>query len=803
MRRSHISKIVKFVARGPKRGAAGAYEPPSDTSMSLVTPSGDDPAGLGMFALMDAGDSELHLASVRQFASYMICSMYLAGLDRSYGGLHAEISRIMTATQATSRNTVVDFALVRKMLATPMSSIAAHELSRTDRGVDELGLASEVAYINDLVLSKFLFGKERDLRDGRDGDGDGDDHMFEVRVGATDPDARAHEFAGAKLSTATPSVHAYLTLTLLDPYAYGISERRAVLVFLVSVIQRAILRNTQPELAERELASGHRRHTRELDAEIDASPELAILTPDSLIDGDEGEGARIRAAIMKMPTFTKFIRCLRDHSSDVAHTSNPSFHALYTLLKGTYLVHFASYYLSMAINTTMREEADAPQAPARRAAAHDRDRKCTLSRPILSSLEASARALAKGIDDINGNQGVSGPWRKIELVRLIVKANRFACRVQDRCSYKFDGRKMRLSHLVVNGTLPTIDYGVHEGLDGLLAWCLDDSTPAEDLADLLVRNDDEAQQTEFPLYTRSSEIFEREPSAEAIRDLADATDEAELIRVATFHVVFMMYLVRRSTEDFADPGTEGEEPDAKLRRTRFFRFRTLMLFLSRLYGFFYQSYTSLVQPEKKQPVIVTMLLSSGWKRSVQRENEAERMQKMFSSFTRVMSNMLMFCHHVKGDLYRGPLLLKQLRKLYFSNLALMAVAQQRLLQTVPSCHPFYHGSETQLTLPAAVAAKMIPSDFVHPPEYSLATIMRSKLDDADEDAARLGATNIARSIVGEARVNGTIGSAIGALNVVEYIAATAGKLAHAPDGTRRIDPAAAMRDLMTANALGR
>jgi hypothetical protein len=781
-RQPDISKIVKFVTRPRKnrRSDTDTYdETTGESTVSVVSPSGDDAAGLGMFAMIDADDSETHLASVRQFSAYMICSMYLAGLDRAYGGLHAEIARIMTATQATSRNTVVDFALIRKMLGTPMSSIAAYELSRTEHGVDELGLASEVAYVNDAVFSKFLYGKEAGRGPAAKGE---EEHMFEVRVGATDPDARAHEFAGKKRKTSTPSVHAYMTLTLLDPYAYGISEKRAVLVFVVSVIQRAILRNTKPDVIERERDGKRGQHALEIDDEIESSPELAVLTPDTLVDGDAGEAARIRAAIMKLPTFAKFIRCLREHSSDVAHTSNPSFHALYTLLKGTYLVHFASYYLAMAVNTTMRSEAATEAKPPSRR----QDRKCTLSRPILSSLEGSARALEMGVRAMKDGKGA---WGKIELVRAIVKANRFACSVQDRCQYVEGGKKMRLSHLIIGGAVPAIQDESKDLLDA----------GKDDLVRMLQST---LTGTEFPLYTRSSEIFDSEPSSDAIRELAEASDDEELTTIAKFHIAFLTYLVRRSTEDYEDDSAE-EDPDAKLRRTRFFRFRPLTLFLSRLYAFFYHSYTSLVQPEKKQPVIVTMLLGSGWKRSAQRENEAERMQKMFSSLTRVMSNMLMFCHHVSGDLYRGPILLKQLRKLYFSNLALMAVVQQRLLHTVPACHPFHRGAETQLTLPAAVAAKMIPSDFVHPPEYNIASIVHYTVEkSAEENAARIGATNIARAIIGEAKAGGVLGSATGALHVVEYIAATAASL-DTKSANKRVDPAARMRDLMTANALGR
>ena len=308
-------------------------------------------------------------------------------------------------------------------------------------------------------------------------------------------------------------------------------------------------------------------------------------------------------------------------------------------------------------------------------------------------------------------------------------------------------------------------------------------------------------------------MFDRAP--EMTRDMVSQYENEDLRRIGTFHVAYMMYLVRRSTHDYAAPdGVEDVSPEEQIRRDRFFRLRPLVLFLSRLYAFFYHAYTSLVQPEKKQPVIVTMLVGAGWKRSAQRENEAERLQKMFSSFTRVMSNMLMFCHHVKGDLYRGPILMKQLRKLYFSNLALMAVTQQKLLHSVPSCHPFYRGAETQLTLPTAVAVRMIPTDSVMPPNYSIADVASATYDDQDDEAARKGAINIAQILTGQKAAGEILGAVAGAHSVAQYIDATgamdkaaAVRQFKARGGrgaqTARIDVAAHMRDLMHANAFGR
>jgi hypothetical protein len=800
-------KVAQFFTKR-KKGQGDDDTLLTDT-MSLISPAGDSNSGLSMFVLTQAEDTEMHLASVRQFAAYIICSMYLAGLDRAYGGVHTEVSRLMTATQDSSRNTVIDFSLVKNMLSTPISSIASFEMGRPHQSVNELELASEIAYVLDAGLSKFLFGKDRKKRVAASTASTASaaafgEEPFEVRVGATDPNESAHEFAGKSRVTKTPSVHTYLALTLLDPYAYGISEKRAVLTFLVSVMQRAILRNTKPELFD------DRDKKDEIDSEIDSSVVLSSLSASSLVEGDAEEAAAIRAEILKLPTFKKFVRCMREHSADTAHTSNPSFHALYTLLKGTYLVHFSSYYLSMAVNTILRDEmttTDKKTDP-------DATRKCVLSRSVLSSIEGSARELARLADDVHIANGTDR-LDLHDLRRLISKANVALCELQDRCAYKEEhpaGGTMK--SMTLYGLIPRRMFKEING----------DGAPTQTVAqDLLLKSKAELVKiliegqnppgaglvpdhtTLFPLYTRSSQIFEHD----AARDIGDDVTHEDMVQVARFHVALMMYHVNRSTADFHGDKLDEDtsSPEEKMRRVRFFRLRAIVLFLTRLFAFFFRSYTHLVQPRKEQPVIVTMLVGAGWKRSAQRENEAARLQKMFSSFTRVMSNLLLFCHHIKGDLYRGPILMKQLRKLYFSNLALMAVAQQKLLKTVPSCHPFHSGTKTQLTLPTAIAVKMIPTEFVMPPDYTVAGSGDRTYREPDEENARKAAVGNARVLTGRKGV-GELRAMQAADNVVAYINATSAagpretaKEFDAGGGAKKmkIDPAAYMRALSTKN----
>lgn len=794
-------KVAQFFTKR-KKGQGDDDTLLTDT-MSLISPAGDSNSGLSMFVLTQAEDTEMHLASVRQFAAYIICSMYLAGLDRAYGGVHTEVSRLMTATQDSSRNTVIDFSLVKNMLSTPISSIASFEMGRPHQSVNELELASEIAYVLDAGLSKFLFGKDRKKRASTAAFGE---EPFEVRVGATDPNESAHEFAGKSRVTKTPSVHTYLALTLLDPYAYGISEKRAVLTFLVSVMQRAILRNTKPEMFD------DRDKKDEIDSEIDSSVVLSSLSASSLVEGDAEEAAAIRAEILKLPTFKKFVRCMREHSADTAHTSNPSFHALYTLLKGTYLVHFSSYYLSMAVNTILRDEMTTTDTKP----SADAPRKCVLSRSVLSSIEGSARELARLADDVHTANGTDR-LDLHDLRRLISKANVALCELQDRCAYKeehpTDGtmKSMTLYGLIPRRTFKEINEAPGAPTQTVAQDLLLKSK--EELVAILINGQNPPgavgpapdHTTLFPLYTRSSQIFEHD----AARDIGDDVTHEDMVQVARFHVALMMYHVHRSTADFHGDKLDEDtsSPEEKMRRVRFFRLRAIVLFLTRLFAFFFRSYTHLVQPRKEQPVIVTMLVGAGWKRSAQRENEAARLQKMFSSFTRVMSNLLLFCHHIKGDLYRGPILMKQLRKLYFSNLALMAVAQQKLLKTVPSCHPFHSGTKTQLTLPTAIAVKMIPTEFVMPPDYTVAGSSDRTYRETEEENARKAAVGNARVLTGRKGV-GELRAMQAADNVVAYINATSAagpretaKEFDAGGGANKmkIDPAAYMRALSTKN----
>jgi hypothetical protein len=681
-------------------------------------------------------------------------------------------------------------------------------MGRPHQSVNELELASEIAYVLDAGLSKFLFGKDRKKRASSASAAAAafGEEPFEVRVGATDPNESAHEFAGKSRVTKTPSVHTYLALTLLDPYAYGISEKRAVLTFLVSVMQRAILRNTKPEMFD------DRDKKDEIDSEIDSSVVLSSLSASSLVEGDAEEAAAIRAEILKLPTFKKFVRCMREHSADTAHTSNPSFHALYTLLKGTYLVHFSSYYLSMAVNTILRDEMTTTDTKP----SADAPRKCVLSRSVLSSIEGSARELARLADDVHTANGTDR-LDLHDLRRLISKANVALCELQDRCAYKeehpTDGtmKSMTLYGLIPRRTFKEINEAPGAPTQTVAQDLLLKSK--EELVAILINGQNPPgavgpapdHTTLFPLYTRSSQIFEHD----AARDIGDDVTHEDMVQVARFHVALMMYHVHRSTADFHGDKLDEDtsSPEEKMRRVRFFRLRAIVLFLTRLFAFFFRSYTHLVQPRKEQPVIVTMLVGAGWKRSAQRENEAARLQKMFSSFTRVMSNLLLFCHHIKGDLYRGPILMKQLRKLYFSNLALMAVAQQKLLKTVPSCHPFHSGTKTQLTLPTAIAVKMIPTEFVMPPDYTVAGSSDRTYRETEEENARKAAVGNARVLTGRKGV-GELRAMQAADNVVAYINATSAagpretaKEFDAGGGANKmkIDPAAYMRALSTKN----
>ena len=73
---------------------------------------------------------------------------------------------------------------------------------------------------------------------------------------------------------------------------------------------------------------------------------------------------------------------------------------------------------------------------------------------------------------------------------------------------------------------------------------------------------------------------------------------------------------------------------------------------------------------------------------------------------------------------RGASFGAHMQQLRSKNLTLMAMVQRRLLDTTPACHPFRHGADTQLTLPVAVVAEMLPSDRILPLDWHTAGILK-------------------------------------------------------------------------------
>ena len=94
------------------------------------------------------------------------------------------------------------------------------------------------------------------------------------------------------------------------------------------------------------------------------------------------------------------------------------------------------------------------------------------------------------------------------------------------------------------------------------------------------------------------------------------------------------------------------------------------------------------------------------------------------------------------DATRGLQFGTALQKLRDANLTLMAMLQRRVLDTTTACHPFRHGALTQLTLPAAAVARMLPSDRVLPLDW--ATAQKLHLDRDSTLRALIGGSTFAR-----------------------------------------------------------
>ena len=152
-----------------------------------------------------------------------------------------------------------------------------------------------------------------------------------------------------------------------------------------------------------------------------------------------------------------------------------------------------------------------------------------------------------------------------------------------------------------------------------------------------------------------------------------------------------------------------------------YKLATPLMILGRTYAFLHKLFAATgTGAPKKIPVIVTMIREAGWATAdkVTNMRYTTGFAKQFEAFTMAMGYGLLYCHESSADSTRGLQFGMQMQKLRDANLTLMAMLQRRVLDTTTECHPFRHGALTQLTLPASVVARMLPSDRVLPLDWS-------------------------------------------------------------------------------------
>jgi hypothetical protein len=523
---------------------------------------------------------------------------------------------------------------------------------------------------------------------------------FEAVLGVTDPDERLRRIGtrmGKYDRIVTASLQTYLALTLCDPYAYGISPSRSVHAFLASMLVRAKLRNDGAvDEAEWPIS--------ELDRQIMLAPEVASAGDES---ADEATVASARAAMVKMPAFKTYMKCAMQHRAGEAHKTNPHFHAMYTILKATYIVHFAVGWLQRVLLEQLESESgDAQPAPAS-------------AKPMLMLPADSARVLEARIEELR---------RVVEACTADMSdaARANAYRTVVRCA----GIVRRESERAVVDNKLAFDARVRAV----------DKPPKHDNSALRALEEQyEKYQNNEPLtepvlaswsYDKGLELprGRQRHNAEAMSmrlaaEITEAATSDQLAQLATAVRAYAMDLVVRGR--LAD--VPEVQPTPSNVRLRMYKLRAPLLFLSRAYALLHRVHASTgAEASPKVPVIVTMIREAGWGQRDTATNMryTEAFAKQFRAFTHTMAHGVLFCHDAMGDVTRGASFGAHMQQLRSKNLTLMAMVQRRLLETTPACHPFRHGADTQLTLPVAVVAEMLPSDRILPLDWHTAGILK-------------------------------------------------------------------------------
>lgn len=728
-----------------------AHAPNRRGGSSMLVPSGTK-QGLDEYFVADDELDTLR-DQTQSFAMHIITSMHLAGLDRRYGTIGDEATRLRMALGDSGDGSSIDYELMYSLRAVDTSplqlivdSLRESEDRRGQKSMEVFTrLSAALSEVSRMSATRFLAGVPTSETSA----------AFQFLLGPTDPSDWIRELVGPSGRLLTPSPTAFLYLTILDPFAYGVSSERAVMTFLASMLARAKVQE-QSDADEQ---------TTDVDDFIARESVLSLLDAESI---DNTELERFREAVEKMPQFVEFKRCVRAHSASEAPKSSPSFHAIYTVLKATYLLHFACSWMSIQVGKIVSEEANQP-LPTSSSSVTEFKYAVTESnqdalQQALTHLDATEAMLAKN----NNRRDKIATYA--DYVLAIIAASTTAAHVEQ--ASRATDRHTRIPERAFKGSTTAVNYA---SLTTLLEKAIKDSkTTLAELNDVAAWDALKSVETTkiknllmFDAYDMTVRSMSKRDAEEYVEthDLTSDVGLEHMKFVATAMRFYLLYLLHASRIHTSAP---AHSPSG----SRAYKLATAIFFLYRLHDFMRQMYR-IPQTMVDEPTIVTMLRKSGWSSTsgVESGTSAQAVfNKAFESLTYMLAHSTLYSHSLIGDMSRTTRLVHHIHKTREHNVQLMGILQRKVLDTVPACHPFMRAEETQMTLPASVAASMLPTTHNAPLEWGPADLVfRSEITAGTKQIPTNDVRYLLRAVVGESAFAKLAHEQRGSINLIEKI----------------------------------
>jgi hypothetical protein len=740
---------------------------------SLLVPAGTK-QGLDEYFVSDE-----HLEDLRHytqsFAMYIITSMHLAGLDRRYGSMRDEALRLRLALGGNGDGASIDYELMfslRSVDTSPLQLIVDSMRENDDkRGQKSFEvftrLSAALADVSRKSATRFMAGVPTSETSA----------AFQFLLGPTDPSEWIRELVGPSGRLLTPSPTAFLYLTVLDPFAYGISSDRAIMTFLASMMARAEIHRI----------SDVDEQTSYIDSFIAQQGVASLLDSEAV---DDKELDRLVSAMRQMPQYKQFVMCMLQHSAVEAPNTNPAFHAIYTVLKSTYLLHFACSWLSIQVSKIVEEEAAHRTTLGATASVPDRyilsqsNEDALIDALTQLELKESMLEVAKTRVPLNMRDYTSAC---ADYLIALIAASTTAAHVE-QASRTSDSEQKTLRVVFRPGGKPSaaplpytrLKDDLKRALVGIetlaaldtpsdrtkLAAALNDAATWDALKHVertsierqLALNADDM--TVRGMHKSDAELFVE-------RHAMHTTNTDELLFVGSAMRFYMTFLLHQKSisSPVTGSGVTGLPPRA-------YRLSTCVFFMYRLYDFMRMLYR---MPAAKvdEPKIVTMLRRTAWSQSagVESGQSAQAVfNKAFESFTYMLAHSTLYCHSLIGDMSRTTRLVHHIHKTKEHNVQLMGILQRTALGTVDVCHPFARAEATQMTLPASVAASILPTTHTAPLEWGPADLVfRSDIQVGTERIPTNDVRYLLRAVVGESAFAKLAHEQRGSINLIDKI----------------------------------